>query len=58
MSDRDECRNPSCSNDPRNKGGFSGRFCSTPCEVKYEHVRTDAREAERDDRREAQEHGL
>jgi hypothetical protein len=43
MSDRDECRNPLCSNDPRGGGGFSGRFCSTPCELKYEHVRADAR---------------
>lgn len=57
MSDRDECRNPSCSNESR--GGKGSRaFCSTPCRVKYEHIRQDAREAERDDQREAQEHGL
>ncbi|WP_273837480.1 hypothetical protein [Halococcus sp. PRR34] len=55
MTDRDECRNFSCSNDARGGGGFSGRFCSTPCELKYEHVRADAREAERDARREARE---
>jgi hypothetical protein len=51
MSERDECRNPSCSNEPRGGGGFSERFCSTPCELKYEHARADARDA----RREAQE---
>ena len=55
MTDRDECRRPTCSNDPREGGGFSGRFCSTPCELKFEHVRADAREAERDARREARE---
>jgi hypothetical protein len=55
MSNRDECRNPSCSNDPRGGGGFSGRFCSTPCELKYEHVRADARDARRDAQREARE---
>ena len=55
MSDHDECRNPSCSNDPRGGGGFSGRFCSTPCELTFEHVRADAREAERDARRQARE---
>jgi len=54
MSDPDECRNPSCSNEPRGTSG-SRRFCSTPCEVKFGHVRADAREAERDARREARE---
>ena len=51
MSDRDECRNPACSNDPRG-GGFSGRFCSTACELKYEHVLADARDAQRETREE------
>ena len=55
MSDHDECRNPSCSNDPRGGGGFSGRFCSTPCELTFEHVRADAREAERDASHQARE---
>jgi|GEM_PF-4470112 hypothetical protein len=55
MTDRDECRNPSCSNDARGSGGFGGRFCSTPCELKYEHVRADAREAKRDARRQTRE---
>ena len=54
MSDPDECRNPSCSNDPRGSSG-SRRFCSIPCKVKFEHVRADAQEAERDARREARE---
>ena len=54
MSDRDECRNPSCSNEPRGSSG-SGRFCSTPCELTFEHVRADTREAERDARRQARE---
>jgi hypothetical protein len=58
MSDRDECRLPTCSNDPRG-GGFSGRFCSTPCELKFEHVRADARDARRDAQRKARrEDGL
>ena len=48
MTDRDECRNSTCSNDPRGDGGFSGRFCSTACELKYEHVRADARDARRE----------
>ena len=52
MNDRDECRNPACSNDPRGGGGFSGRFCSTPCELRYEHVRADARDAQRETREE------
>ncbi|WP_202614604.1 hypothetical protein [Halostella litorea] len=25
-----------------------GRFCSDPCEVAFEHIRADAREARRD----------
>ena len=53
MNDREECRNLSCSNEPRGGGGFSGRFCSTGCELKFDHIRTDAREARRDARREA-----
>ena len=52
MSDPDECRNPSCSNEPRGSSG-SRRFCSTPCKVKFEHVRADAQEAERDAQHEA-----
>ena len=55
MNDRDECRRPPCSNDALGGGGFSGRFCSTPCELKFEHVRADARQAERDARRQARE---
>jgi hypothetical protein len=50
MSDRENCRNLSCSNDAR-----GGQFCSTACEIKYDHLRADAREARRDAEREARE---
>jgi hypothetical protein len=53
--DRDTCRQHGCDGEPRGGGGFSGRFCSTPCELKYEHVRADARDARRDAEREAEE---
>lgn len=57
--DREECRLPGCSEEPRGGGGFPGRFCSTGCELKYEHVRADARDARRDalDRDAVQEDG-
>lgn len=54
MSDREECRNLSCSNGARDDGS-SGRFCSTACETKHDHIRADAREARRDDERAARE---
>jgi hypothetical protein len=55
MSDRDECRNLSCSNEARSGGNSSRQFCSTACETKHEHIRADAREARRDDERQARE---
>lgn len=44
---RDTCRRPTCDNTPRGSNhddvtdAFSARFCSTPCELKYDHVRDD-----------------
>jgi hypothetical protein len=47
-TDETECRNPSCSNDRREDvTEYSRRFCSDQCEVKYDHLRQDAQEAER-----------
>lgn len=51
MADRNTCRLPSCENEPRGRepgvDTFAARFCSTGCELKYEHLRDDARDAER-----------
>jgi len=56
MSGRNTCRLPGCDNEPRGRElgvvGFAARFCSTGCELKYEHVREDARDAERAARQE------
>lgn len=53
--DRQHCRRSGCERTARGGGGFAGRFCSTPCELEFEHVRADAREARRDTEREAEE---
>ena len=61
MNDRDECRRPTCdrpargTDDPNVQDGFAVRFCSTPCELKYDHIRADVRGARRDAQREARE---
>lgn len=41
-----ECRYPTCSNEAEGSG-YSGRFCSTECELKYDHVKADAQDAAR-----------
>ncbi|WP_165396890.1 hypothetical protein [Natrinema hispanicum] len=45
MTDRDECRMPTCSEPARDRAGYAGRFCSDSCEVRYEHLQADARDA-------------
>ena len=59
---RDTCRYPTCDEPTRDRGdtygdddqytvsAFGARFCSTRCELKYEHVRADAQDARRADR--------
>jgi len=42
---RDTCRRSTCSNPTRDATGYEGRFCSTECELKHEHVKADARDA-------------
>jgi hypothetical protein len=44
---RDTCRYPSCDDEPRGSGGFSSLFCSDECEVRYDHIKADAQDAER-----------
>lgn len=45
----DQCRYPSCSTPTRDRGdgvdGYAARFCSTRCELKYDHIRADAKDA-------------
>jgi len=45
MTDRDECRIPTCSEPARDRAGYAGRFCSDSYEVRYEHLQADARDA-------------
>jgi hypothetical protein len=42
-----ECRYPNCDRDARGGGGHSGRFCSDEHEVKYDHLKADAADAQR-----------
>lgn len=44
---RDTCRRPTCSNDPgqQDRDDYDTRYCSVQCQVKYEHVKAEAREA-------------
>lgn len=48
---RDECRMPGCDRDPGAEDTETTyrtrQFCSPRCDVKYEHLRADARDAER-----------
>jgi len=50
---RDECRQLGCTNPPRAKtedaSGYGAKFCSKRCEIKYDHLKADARDAERAD---------
>lgn len=48
----DKCRYPGCSDPARDDvDGVAGRFCSAPCEVKYDHIRADAQDRRRGERR-------
>lgn len=46
-----DCRMPGCEGEPRGRGpnvdGFGAKFCSAQCEVKFEHIRSDAQERRR-----------
>ncbi len=44
MTDRDECRIPTCSDPARDQVGYAGRFCTDSREVRYEHLQADARD--------------
>lgn len=51
----DQCRMIGCDNPTRDDGGaYSRKFCSTRCELKYDHIRADAEDAMRAD---IEEHG-
>ena len=45
------CRYPSCEEEARGRGpnvnGYAAKFCSPACELKFEHVKADARDARR-----------
>ena len=56
---RDTCKYPSCDREPGQEGNpvgyHTGRFCSAAHAVKYDHLKADARQAERDAQREVRE---
>jgi len=50
---RDTCRLPTCDNSPgeQDRDDYNSRmFCSVRCELKYDHIKADARDAERAER--------
>lgn len=49
-----QCRNPGCDN-PRDPDGdgFRRQFCSDRCEVKFDHIRSDAEDARRSEEQQA-----
>jgi hypothetical protein len=49
MTDGNACRMPNCSAFTRDRGGYAGRFCSDSCEIRYDHLRADARDAAQED---------
>jgi len=59
-ADRDTCRYPTCDREPGtaddNPAAYrTSRFCSLEHAVKYDHIKADARDARRADRRQAEE---
>jgi hypothetical protein len=49
---RETCKMPGCDNDRRTHGTpYSRKFCSDKHEVKYDHLKADARDAQRDEQR-------
>lgn len=46
-----DCKMPGCEEQARGRGenvdGFGAKFCSPGCELKFEHVRSDAKDARR-----------
>lgn len=45
IEERDQCRNPGCTNPRDPDGDHKRQFCSVQCEVKFDHLRDDARDA-------------
>lgn len=48
---RDTCRMPNCQNEPgsQDRDDYrTTRFCSVECDVKYDHLKADARDARRE----------
>lgn len=58
-SSRESCRYPTCgepartSTDDGAADAFAEKFCSTMCELKYDHVKADAEDARQMEREEA-----
>jgi len=47
---RDTCRYPTCDNEPgqQDREDYNAtRYCSIQCQTKYEHIKADAKDAER-----------
>lgn len=52
-----ECRAPGCTREATSSGTHRSRFCSDKCEVRYDHLLDDARDAERAAREGAEQDG-
>lgn len=51
---RETCKRSTCDNEPgqQDRDDYrSGKFCSIQCETKHEHVKADARDAQREEPR-------
>ena len=53
-TDRRDCRASGCTNPRDPSGDHLSWFCSTACEVRYDHLKANAKEARLDDKREAE----
>lgn len=46
-----DCRMPNCEEQARGRGenvdGYGAKFCSPQCELKYDHLKSDAQDARR-----------
>lgn len=54
---RDSCKMLGCEREPGTDTD-STKFCSTKCEVKYDHLKDDARDARAADREQARRDGV
>lgn len=48
-----ECKYPTCTDEAGAAPGYSGKFCCKGHEIKYEHIKADARDARMDAEAEA-----